>query len=830
MPRLRFQSPVRPLICLTLAGFVGCDSGTASDPTATDAARPPAPDGAGPETDAEPTADAGPDAAPPETGLTVRVQGPDGARPGTLRVFGAVDDGEVFAFDCAGDAPPGVRCTAEGLAFETRPARLELTLKAPGLRTLRGDFAPAASGALDVALTALPAFEQTDDFVTGFAPGATADDLTAMAFEDAGELGAAHVVKWYLEGQGTDAPSVWFMDTLQHPIHYDFVRDVLGRSLSNAEFEQRTYRDAERDAMAGSLIVYPDLSTDTLTAPLTVEFFPTDTLTPEMALEAYLRLEERLPFLTQAPAAGALYYVPAGEAPEAGVRARSRTFALAGVNWRSQRDLYAGIEAQYLNPGVAYGTLRVLTPEQLESEVVSFEDIVVLPRLPNEMPLVGGTISAELQTPLAHVNVAARARNTPNLALVDAPNDPRVSPLVGRLVRFEVRPGGFTLEETTREQAEAYWRDRRDRPPFAPEADLSRAGLISLDDLHFADSNAVGVKAANVAELHHLLGDAAPKGFAVPFAEYHRFMTETPVGAGACADAEMDCLEEARAAEVCAQARGLCEPAEAGAETFDAWIRRAQADAGFTGDSAVREASLDALRWVMRHTDIDATLGDSLNAEVVRIFGEAPVRLRSSTNAEDLDRFTGAGLYDSTTAYGSGGERASKEIRKVWASCWNWRAYEERAFWNVVHDAVQVGVLVQDAFPDEQVNGVLITQNVADPATRGYYVNAQQGETAVTNPTDGALPEIFSIVAGPGGAPEVVRARFSSLSPNASLFTDAEIDALYRTARDVQAHFAPLYDETTATLSLDIEWKLVGPARRLVLKQVRPYSLPDAGR
>ena len=125
MPRLRFQSPVRALICLTLAGLAGCEAGSASDPTATDAARPPEPDGAGPEADAEPTADAGPDAAPPATGLTVRVQGPDGARPAALRVFGAVDDGEVFAFDCEGEPPPGVRCTADGLAFEARPARLE---------------------------------------------------------------------------------------------------------------------------------------------------------------------------------------------------------------------------------------------------------------------------------------------------------------------------------------------------------------------------------------------------------------------------------------------------------------------------------------------------------------------------------------------------------------------------------------------------------------------------------------------------------------------------------------------------------------------------------
>ena len=58
---------------------------------------------------------------------------------------------------------------------------------------------------------------------------------------------------------------------------------------------------------------------------------------------------------------------------------------------------------------------------------------------------------------------------------------------------------------------------------------------------------------------------------------------------------------------------------------------------------------------------------------------------------------------------------ASEEVRKVWASVWNWRAFEERAFWNIDHRAVRMGVAVHQAFPDEQVNGVMITRNIADP-------------------------------------------------------------------------------------------------------------------
>ena len=55
------------------------------------------------------------------------------------------------------------------------------------------------------------------------------------------------------------------------------------------------------------------------------------------------------------------------------------------------------------------------------------------------------------------------------------------------------------------------------------------------------------------------------------------------------------------------------------------------------------------------------------------------VRVRSSTNNEDLPGFSGAGLYTSKTQYPDEGH-ISKSIKQVYASMWNFRAYEERDF------------------------------------------------------------------------------------------------------------------------------------------------------
>jgi phosphoenolpyruvate synthase/pyruvate phosphate dikinase len=81
------------------------------------------------------------------------------------------------------------------------------------------------------------------------------------------------------------------------------------------------------------------------------------------------------------------------------------------------------------------------------------------------------------------------------------------------------------------------------------------------------------------------------------------------------------------------------------------------------------------------------------------------VRVRSSTNNEDLPGFSGAGLYTSKTQYPDEGH-ISKSIKQVYASMWNFRAYEERDFYRVDHFMAAMGVLCHPSFQNEQSNGV----------------------------------------------------------------------------------------------------------------------------
>ncbi|MFO0547091.1 MAG: PEP/pyruvate-binding domain-containing protein [Polyangiaceae bacterium] len=764
--------------------------------------------------------------------LELRVVTSDGATPSEWVVIGKLSSGRIVSVACpSGTGDAELSCTDKGARLDG-PENGTFTVKARGYTFVSNDVAVADlpveddARVLEVPVTALPTFELDGDDATGFDADGLAD-FESLAVKSDTELGPALLVKFYIADIQTE-PRVYFQNTVDHPLHYEFAREVLGVAQTRAEFEASTYHGEDRTAMAGTLVYYPALSApsealgENAESPVALTFFPSDDLTPEQVVLAHRLIEERLGFVPLHGVEDRLVYVPAGSVQESDLAGAKDLLRGRGAAWLTREELYGDLSLQILNEGLAYGTLRVLSPEELATTIVSFTDVLILTALPNWLPIVGGTITEELQTPLAHVNLAAHTRGTPNIALPGASTNEDIAKLIGKLVRFEVKDGTYSIEETTLEEAQAFWQSQH-HDPYSPEFDDTVTGLIPFDDLHFEDSIFVGVKAANLAELHRAIPEHAPDGFGVPFSYYADFMTYTTVSAASCDAALADCTSEGRAADVCDDARAFCL---AGAQPEALWdyATRLAADPTLAADAPRREAALDGLRYHMTHATIDPTLGAALDAEVAARFGTIKVRLRSSTNSEDLEDFSGAGLYTSTGAWATGDQAASLEIRKVWASVWNWKAYEERAFWNIDHMAVRMGVGVHPAFEDEAANGVLITQNIADLSVAGMYVNVQLGEVSVTNPEGGALPEIFSIIPAPTGV-QVARQRYSSLSPDAPILTDAEVLELYRTAADVQEYFATLYGVSPVTLALDIEFKLEGKDRHLAFKQARPYSI-----
>ena len=165
---------------------------------------------------------------------------------------------------------------------------------------------------------------------------------------------------------------------------------------------------------------------------------------------------------------------------------------------------------------------------------------------------------------------------------------------------------------------------------------------------------------------------------------------------------------------------------------------------GFDSDSALRESELTKFRKRLRNAPVPESLVADIEALQTSFPLGTSIRCRSSTNNEDLLGFNGAGLYDSYTHFPDEGS-LTKTIKQVWASLWNYRAFEERSFYRISHREAAMGVIAHPSYQDEYANGVAVSKNLIDPNWMGYYVNAQVGEDLVTNPTADAIPEEFLV-------------------------------------------------------------------------------------
>ena len=122
-----------------------------------------------------------------------------------------------------------------------------------------------------------------------------------------------------------------------------------------------------------------------------------------------------------------------------------------------------GISYQALNLGETYARVRIVDAAELATTYVSPRELVVLDRVPDDLTVVAGTITEAHQTPLSHVNVLARQRGTPNMALADA--QARFAAYGGRWVRLTVRAFDWEVAEVTADEAD---RCSSARPAPAP--------------------------------------------------------------------------------------------------------------------------------------------------------------------------------------------------------------------------------------------------------------------------------------------------------------------------------------------------------------------------
>ena len=590
-------------------------------------------------------------------------------------------------------------------------------------------------------------------------------------------------INWIIDREDDDR--LYFIDTKEFELHYFFANAYLdfGEPYTpvgdHGEFNILNYRRDNRRFVMGKLMHYRDQGLKTL------EFSAGDTASTDMIIDAYERVRDRL-FDGEL-----LVYRPVSADQEAKLPELEQVIPVVRTE-----TVFAGQTFQPLNQTVGFGTLRFRRLAELGRESLAPTDIAVLDRVPNDIALVSGIVTEEFQTPLSHINVLSKNRGTPNMALRGAFREPELRRLEGKLVRLEVGPQDFTIQEATTEQAQAFWDRLRPSQPLIPVFDHSAIEPLDLDDLGADDGSLIGAKAANLAEVQSLrMPDGSPivtpdSAFAVPFFFYHQHMTE----------------------------HGLYDMADAIVAEVETLSPEQLAERLFE------------LRWTLYRAPINEDALAQIDAEARARFGDqGRVRFRSSTNVEDLEEFSGAGLYTSAGAdLEQGDTSVANAVKTVWASTWNYQAFVERQFYRVDQSRVRMAVLVHPSVPEELANGVAVTINEFAANRPAFYLNSQIGEVSVTNPTGLAVPEQILYYTWYEEPEYEVITRSSLVDeypgwPAApSVFTDAELDHLADYLTVIHNHFKAR-NQGTSQFAMDVEYKLL-PGRVVLIKQARPIK------
>ena len=572
-------------------------------------------------------------------------------------------------------------------------------------------------------------------------------------------------VKFGILDRDTSEPKVYFINSNTYTIHASFWNGI----------------DAtvNGDDSSGEIVFNPnDILPSGIIGTYSFNFSFGDAYNFEDTQRTYELLAASMPFLQNN-----MNHFIGQSAENNHINNYAEDFVDSRIDVVLETDVFAEVNYVPFHQAEGYGFFRHM---QDLNETPGSRDIVLYDALPNSLPRVGGIITSVMQTPLSHVNLRAIQDNVPNAYIADPLSNNAISSLLGNYIYYKVESEQFEIREATLAEVNDWYEDLRPTEPQVPIRDLSITEITPLDDVEFGMSTAFGAKCSNVATMRDFgfPNGTIPDGFGIPFYYYDEFMQ------------------------------------------FNNFYQEAQViieNPVFHNDINFRVERLKLFREDIKAAPMPQWMLDDLQAMHDNFPEGTAVRVRSSTNNEDLPGFSGAGLYTSKTQYLDEGH-ISKSIKQVYASMWNFRAYEERDFYRVDHFMAAMGVLCHPSFQNEQSNGVGISIDPIYETEGTFYLNTQVGESLITNPDANSVPEEILLYEDPDQGGGYLVLRLSNLvNPGELVMDQIYLDQMREYLTVIHDEFAVLYDVVGAEgFAMDIEYK-VTEEDQLIIKQARPW-------
>ena len=653
-------------------------------------------------------------------------------------------------------------------------------------------------------------------------------------FEHREYLGTTNLgwVKFTLLNPPYNPNVVYFQDSSHFPFHYDFVSECLEPfvGISPQDFEQFSWYAEDQQLILGAVVTPPQ--SYGLTAPIQeygIQFVRYDPFSREEIATLFHQVRAAIDSDPNVQA----YYFPSYE-QAAVAQDHAVWFAEQGIpvssaaRWVQGNTIYS--------EGWALGRLKYVAADEIDTAYSQGEllasDILLTDAVPAEVPVLAGVVSLSASTPNSHVAILAKTYGIPFVHLVGAADREHALDLDGHRVvlraydllnAVNVRPVNVRIVDANDTMTEAQAAEflSLKQPPVLGIQAVEALGRYnaSVDSLEPNDIRYFGGKAANYSILRRAIPENTRPALAFSFDLWNAFLDQT-----------------------LATGRTLRDEIE----------HRLSSYTYPPASMAALEYELDRIRELFKDDEIthfSPVLEEAVIAALTDpAYGFDPdqkIRFRSSTNVEDSEHFSGAGLYDSYSGCladdldddDTGPSHCDPDepkergvfraIRKVFASFYNNNAYLERLRHGLSESDVGMALLVHHSFPDEieLANGVAVME-VGTYSTSIEFVT-QDGAVSVANPEPGLVPEEMTATLSSYSDEVYLSIReYSNLVPLGQTVMTWEDD--YRELARLLAQAAAQFERETGATSyqLDFEYKKIAPTGQLVVKQIR--RIPEA--
>ncbi|RAS63172.1 pyruvate phosphate dikinase-like enzyme [Lentzea atacamensis] len=646
--------------------------------------------------------------------------------------------------------------------------------------------------------------------------GLVGEQLTMSAFNQlSGSLGGYSFVKVVVDRHNE---TIHFLNNARNEFHAIYIgQEILGIGEQEMraridEFNQSFYHSPDRRFFLGILSLHKREDK----RMFSLETVEVDTMSADMIEFFYAEVRRNVDAVVP------LFFKPANhlqeqEVAELPVERLPRILA---------HELFSTAEFVALNPGTTRGRLRAFRTEQEYREnMLEWFDIVVMHRVPDDIPRLAGIINASHTTPLSHTNVLATGWSIPNAIQIGAFDLIDREDLDGQWVEYEVSAKGASVGLRLIDEPD----DLGQRPAWyaqrvtLEEPEDTYNPILNLSKIRYNDSHRYGTKAANLGELHHVLAAESPRRllgfFSVPRPPRDNLMPYLAKLLGEDEDADLLAAAQQLLAERVRVPRGVALPFSMHQGFLESSPKIQQAIGKLKMALELNAREIEPLcvelQQLIRKTRVpDYLLSDLDTALVENLAGVRTFVVRSSSNAEDLAGFSAAGIYESYNHVTSA-EKIVESVKEVWASLVSARSVRLRQQAGISLDDCFMGVVIQ-----EQVNadfgGVMVTTNPMNRNDfRNVYINVSPNVTDVVEGSKQPMQYLYSTVEGGGRTVSLGDAK-----EDLDVKGHAQLQRLAIVGRLLQSHFSPDY---TFDSPVDIEW--LATDEILYVLQLRPYSI-----